>query len=58
MDGSSFKNMVAKFTLNSHYQDQKYSLQKEGESCHELGLVCNLDEKRTSLYNVSEDSFF
>jgi hypothetical protein len=32
--------------------------EKEGESCHELGLVCNLDEKRTSLYNVSEDNFF
>jgi hypothetical protein len=32
--------------LSNHCHDQRYSLQEEGESCFELGLVCNLGEKR------------
>ncbi len=34
-------------TVNSHCHDQRFSLRKEGESCHELGLVYNMDEKKT-----------
>jgi hypothetical protein len=47
------KNMASKFMFDSHCHGHGYNLQEEGESCHKLGPICNLDEKI-----VNEKKFF